>query len=166
MARGELSDISELNEGEEATVLAEIASVNLRHAAGRKILEVIVTDGSAKMSLTFFNQAGATRSIDWTAAHQWSFAPINEQRFPAVALARHCGEIGGGATTIYNAANEIAVAAFINQAIPFTAIVKIVESSVNALAQGARSIRDLSDVSAIEQDARLHAERFVAEMRS
>ena len=110
--------------------------------------------------------AGATRSIDWTTAHQWSFAPINEQQFPAVALARHCGEIGGGATTIYNAANEIAVAAFINQAIPFTAIVKIVESSVNALAQGALSIRDLSDVSAIEQDARLHAERFVAEMRS
>ena len=110
--------------------------------------------------------AGATRSIDWTTAHQWSFAPINEQQFPAVALARHCGEIGGGATTIYNAANEIAVAAFINQAIPFTAIVKIVESSVKALAQGALSIRDLSDVSAIEQDARLHAERFVAEMRS
>ena len=110
--------------------------------------------------------AGATRSIDWTTAHQWSFAPINEQQFPAVALARHCGEIGGGATTIYNAANEIAVAAFINQSIPFTAIVKIVESSVNALAQGALSIRDLSDVSAIEQDARLHAERFVAEMRS
>jgi len=110
--------------------------------------------------------AGATRSIDWTTAHQWSFAPINEQQFPAVALARHCGEIGGGATTIYNAANEIAVAAFINQSIPFTAIVKIVESSVKALAQGALSIRDLSDVSAIEQDARLHAERFVAEMRS
>ena len=110
--------------------------------------------------------AGATRSIDWTAAHQWSFAPINEQRFPAVALARHCGEIGGGATTVYNAANEIAVAAFINQTIPFTAIVKIVESSVNALAQSTLSIRDLSDVSAIEQDARLHAERFVAEMRS
>ena len=110
--------------------------------------------------------AGATQSIDWTTAHQWSFAPINEQQFPAVALARHCGEIGGGATTIYNAANEIAVAAFINQSIPFTAIVKIVESSVKALAQGALSIRDLSDVSAIEQDARLHAERFVAEMRS
>ena len=110
--------------------------------------------------------AGATRAIDWSTSHQWSFAPINERQFPAVALARHCGEIGGGATTIYNAANEIAVEAFINQAIPFTAIVKIVESSVNSLAQGALTIRDLSDVSAIEQDARLHAERFVAEMRS
>jgi ATP-dependent DNA helicase RecG len=63
VARGELSDISELHEGEEATVLAEIASVNLRHAAGRKILEVIVTDGSAKMSLTFFNQAWREKEL-------------------------------------------------------------------------------------------------------
>ena len=54
--RGELSNISELAEGEEATVLAEIAAVHLRRASGRTILEVVVTDGSAKLWLTFFNQ--------------------------------------------------------------------------------------------------------------
>jgi len=54
--RGQLSDIAELKEGEEATVLAEIAAVNLRRASGRTILEVVVTDGSAKLWLTFFNQ--------------------------------------------------------------------------------------------------------------
>jgi len=56
VARGELSDIAELDDGEEATVLAEISAVNLRRASGRTILEVVVTDGSAKMWLTFFNQ--------------------------------------------------------------------------------------------------------------
>ncbi len=56
VARGELSNISELAEGEEATVLAEIAAVHLRRASGRTILEVVVTDGSAKLWLTFFNQ--------------------------------------------------------------------------------------------------------------
>ena len=56
VVRGELSDIAELEDGEETTVLAEIASVNLRRASGRTILEVVVTDGSAKMWLTFFNQ--------------------------------------------------------------------------------------------------------------
>ena len=57
--RGELSDIAELKEGDEVTVLAEIFSASNRKLHGRKgsILEVIVTDGSAKMSLTFFNQA-------------------------------------------------------------------------------------------------------------
>ena len=56
VVRGELSNISELAEGEEATVLAEIAAVHLRRASGRTILEVVVTDGSAKLWLTFFNQ--------------------------------------------------------------------------------------------------------------
>ena len=54
--RGELSNILELAEGEEATVLAKIASTHLRRASGRTILEVVVTDGSAKLYLTFFNQ--------------------------------------------------------------------------------------------------------------
>ena len=54
--RGELTDIDALHEGEEATVLAEISKVSLRRASGRTILEVILTDGKATMSLTFFNQ--------------------------------------------------------------------------------------------------------------
>jgi ATP-dependent DNA helicase RecG len=56
VVRGEFSDISNLIEGDEVTVLAEIAAVKTRRANGRNILEVNVTDGSAVMSLTFFNQ--------------------------------------------------------------------------------------------------------------
>ena len=56
VVRGELSDIAELADGEEVTVLAEISAVNLRRANGRTILEVVLTDGSAKLWLTFFNQ--------------------------------------------------------------------------------------------------------------
>ena len=56
VVRGEFSDISGLLEGDEVTVLAEIAAVKTRRANGRNILEVNVTDGSAVMSLTFFNQ--------------------------------------------------------------------------------------------------------------
>jgi ATP-dependent DNA helicase RecG len=56
VVRGELSDISELLEGDEVTVLAEVAAVKTRRANGRHILEVNLTDGSAVMALTFFNQ--------------------------------------------------------------------------------------------------------------
>jgi ATP-dependent DNA helicase RecG len=56
VVRGEFSDISSLIEGDEVTVLAEIAAVKTRRTNGRNILEVNVTDGSAVMSLTFFNQ--------------------------------------------------------------------------------------------------------------
>ena len=65
LVRGELSDIAELKEGDEVTVLAEIFSSSSRKLHGRKgsILEVIVTDGSAKMSLTFFNQAWREKEL-------------------------------------------------------------------------------------------------------
>jgi ATP-dependent DNA helicase RecG len=65
LVRGELSDISELHEGDEVTILAEIFSASSRRLHGRKgnILEVIVTDGSAKMSLTFFNQAWREKEL-------------------------------------------------------------------------------------------------------
>ena len=57
MVRGELSDISMLQEGDETTILAQIYATSNRPLRGRKgsILEVVVTDGSDKISLTFFN---------------------------------------------------------------------------------------------------------------
>ncbi|MEN9735931.1 MAG: hypothetical protein RL129_641 [Actinomycetota bacterium] len=61
--RGELSDISELIEGEETTVMAAIDSVNHRNIRGRHVLEVIITDGTSKMSCTFFNQAWREKSL-------------------------------------------------------------------------------------------------------
>ena len=65
LVRGELSNISELNEGDEVTILAEVFSASSRRLQGRKgnILEVIVTDGSAKLSLTFFNQAWREKEL-------------------------------------------------------------------------------------------------------
>ncbi len=65
VVRGELTDIESLTEGEEATILAEIEKVSVRRIPGRKggILEVIVTDGRAKLSLTFFNQAWREKDL-------------------------------------------------------------------------------------------------------
>ena len=63
--RGELTDISTLQEGDEVTILAEVFSTSNRPLHGRKgsIFEVIVTDGKAKLSLTFFNQAWREKMI-------------------------------------------------------------------------------------------------------
>jgi 1-deoxy-D-xylulose-5-phosphate reductoisomerase len=97
----------------------------------------------------------ATQAIDWKLSHQWSFEPIDSQRFPAVALARHCGELGGAMPAIFNAANEIAVAGFIDEKIAFTSILPVIESVVAANAGAEKTKpRDLADVSAIEDNAR------------
>jgi ATP-dependent DNA helicase RecG len=63
VVRGELTDISTLLADDEVTILAEIQAVNLRRANGKNILEVVVTDGSAKLSLTFFNQAWREKDL-------------------------------------------------------------------------------------------------------
>lgn len=63
--RGELTDISGLKAEDEVTILAEVFSTNARPLHGRKgtILEVVVTDGTSKLSLTFFNQAWREREL-------------------------------------------------------------------------------------------------------
>ncbi len=63
--RGELTEIEEIPVGSEATILAEIVSVKTRKIPQRKggILEVIVSDGSAKLILTFFNQVWREKEL-------------------------------------------------------------------------------------------------------
>ena len=99
--------------------------------------------------------AGATAPIDWSSAATWNFAPIDHAKFPAVDLARRCGSLGGGLPAIFNAANEVAVAAFLDSHIGYSAIIDTVDAVVQQLSPSAVSpLRDLADVSAIEEDAR------------
>ena len=92
--------------------------------------------------------------------------PIDNAKFPAVDLARRCGELGGGLPAIFNAANEVAVEAFINGSIPFVKIVDVVDATVQKLGGNSPiTIRSLSDVSAIEDDARVLANQLVQERK-
>jgi 1-deoxy-D-xylulose-5-phosphate reductoisomerase len=99
--------------------------------------------------------AGSMPAIDWSKAHSWEFQPIDEARFPSVALARRSGALGGSFTAIFNAANEVAVDAFLSERISFTDIVDTIERTMAKLNSGApEKLRDLADVTAIENDAR------------
>jgi 1-deoxy-D-xylulose-5-phosphate reductoisomerase len=109
----------------------------------------------------------ATPAIDWKQSHSWSFEPIDQVRFPAVELAKRCGELGGGLPAIFNAANEVAVDAFLKGSITFVSIMECVEQSVQKLGGANPSaIRDLSDVSALEQDAKSVAREVLQRMVS
>ena len=105
---------------------------------------------------------GAIAPIDWSTAHTWNFAPIDHARFPAIDLARRCGEIGGAMPAIFNAANEEAVAAFLKGEIRFTEIIEIVDAVLQHLASIApTTLSDIADVSAIEDDARASANKNI-----
>ena len=104
----------------------------------------------------------ATKAIDWMQSHTWNFAPIDTNRFPAVALAREVGAIGGGLPAVFNAANEVAVQAFVDGSIRFTEIVETVSSVVDSLrGKVSGTLRDLADVSAVEEDARRTARELL-----
>lgn len=107
----------------------------------------------------------AMPAIDWTKNQTWNFDPIDNKRFPSIDLARRCGDGGGAMTAIYNAANEVAVEAFLQRQIPFTAIVATIEKAINQMeARASSTIRDLDDVTAIEQDARRVAVELVGKV--
>jgi 1-deoxy-D-xylulose-5-phosphate reductoisomerase len=97
---------------------------------------------------------GATKTMNWSQAHTLEFEPIDNERFPVIELARRCGELGGGLPAIFNAANEVAVAAFLAGQISFNSIIESVDLAVQKLGSAVNPIRDLADVSAIENDAR------------
>ena len=109
----------------------------------------------------------ATPAMDWKQTQSWDFEPIDHERFPAIELAKRCGELGGGLPAIFNASNEVAVEAFLKGSIAFTSIMECVEQSVQRLGgSNPSSIRDLSDVTAIEHDARTVAQEVLQRMVS
>jgi len=107
----------------------------------------------------------ATAAIDWSESHTWEFSPIDNEKYPAIELAKRCGQVGAGLPAVYNAANEVAVAAFLAGQIKFTAIIDTVESVVQSFGSNTTTtIRDISDVSGIEQSARSKAAEIIKEI--
>jgi 1-deoxy-D-xylulose-5-phosphate reductoisomerase len=76
---------------------------------------------------------GVEAPLDFTKLLSLEFRPVDEVRFPMLRLAKTAMETGGVAPTIYNAANEIAVAAFMDGRIPFLAIPRVVEHSLGTV---------------------------------
>lgn len=90
--------------------------------------------------------AGAASACDFTAASRWDFEPLDDEVFPAVALAREAGRAGGCLTAIYNAANEEAAEAFLAGRIRFPAIVRTVAHVLRAADQWAAEPATVDDV--------------------
>ncbi|QYJ05806.1 1-deoxy-D-xylulose-5-phosphate reductoisomerase [Nocardioides panacisoli] len=72
----------------------------------------------------------AAPPVDWTRSETWQFDPLDDVAFPAVALARDAGARGGTAPAVYNAANEVCVAAFREGRLRFTGIVEVIADVV------------------------------------
>jgi 1-deoxy-D-xylulose 5-phosphate reductoisomerase len=95
--------------------------------------------------------ADAAPGLDWTTAASWTFEPLDEQAFPAVALAREAARLGGTAPAVYNGANEACVAEFLAGSISFPRIVDTIArilSEHDTSRAGAATLEDVLDVDA------------------
>jgi 1-deoxy-D-xylulose-5-phosphate reductoisomerase len=93
-----------------------------------------------------------TPRLDLAALGRLTFAAPDDQRFPALRLARAALQQGGASPTILNAANEIAVHAFLEREIGFLDIARIVERTLENL--GNNRIASLEDVHNFDKEAR------------
>lgn len=75
---------------------------------------------------------GATAPCDWTSPTAWTFEPLDENVFPALALAKRAGSMAGTAPAVLNGANEVAVAAFLAGEIPYLEVVELVSQVLDA----------------------------------
>lgn len=97
--------------------------------------------------------------LDFAALSKLTFAAPDMERFPGLALARAALEEGGSAPVILNGANEAAVAAFLEERIPFGRIAEIIAETMNACPRFA--IDEIGDVHAADAQARAVAAEII-----
>lgn len=97
--------------------------------------------------------------LDLFAVARLDFQAPDERRFPCLRLARQVAEIGGTAPALLNAANEIAVQAFLERRIRFPQIATIIEDVLNL--EPAVEVESLDSVLLADASARAHAEQWL-----
>ncbi|MEQ9266892.1 MAG: 1-deoxy-D-xylulose-5-phosphate reductoisomerase [Balneolaceae bacterium] len=99
-----------------------------------------------------------TPRMDWAAAQELSFSPVDYERFPCVKLAMDAIKIGNTAPAVLNAANEVAVQRFLNKEISYISIPKIIEKSLDRFSQGDKIT--LNTLQQIDTETRAFASRI------
>ncbi|AQZ93284.1 1-deoxy-D-xylulose-5-phosphate reductoisomerase [Halopseudomonas phragmitis] len=100
-------------------------------------------------------------ALDLLLTARLDFQAPDPQRFPCLGLARQAAEAGGTACAMLNAANEVAVAAFLERRIGFTDIPVIIEDTLNRIT--VESVKDLQHIMWADQVAREQAAHWVAQ---
>jgi 1-deoxy-D-xylulose-5-phosphate reductoisomerase len=137
---------------------------------GSVIAQLGVTDMRLPIQYAFSypeRWGGMLERLDLTQAGRLEFQPPDPQRFPCLALAFRALRDGGALPIVLNAANEIAVNAFLCRRLSFSAIPALIERAVSdAEGRAAVDVKSLSDVRAVDRWARSRAEELLGLLQS
>ena len=134
------------------------ALVRLRD--GSSLAHVVYPDMRVPISyaLTYPNRAAVDLpQLDFASGLVLEFEPVDEESFPMLGLARLAGERGGSYPCAFNAANEVAVAAFLDGRLPFLGIPEVAERTLDA-ADGSPAT-DVESLREADREARRLAEQ-------
>jgi 1-deoxy-D-xylulose-5-phosphate reductoisomerase len=96
--------------------------------------------------------------IDWTKPRTWEFSPPDMEKFPLLGLAYRCQESGGSAACTLNAADEIAVEAFLRGEISYPGIAAVVEETLSRMPN--RQAGSIGDILEIDLESRALARQL------
>ena len=103
-------------------------------------------------------------ALDFTKISALTFREPQKDRYPCLFLGMEASLCGQAMTTALNAANEVAVASFLNESLPFVGIAKVVDHVLNSISGS--SAYELEEILAIDAQARTLAQNFVASFKS
>lgn len=130
---------------------------------GSVIAQVCATDMRMPIqyAMTFPERAEApVPRLNWQEAAQWSFYPPDFEKFPLLKLAYEAQKIGGSATAVLNAADEVAVAEFLKGSISFLGISQTVEETLQRTP--IREPSNIEEVLEADREARRIAASVIA----
>jgi len=134
----------------------------IEYSDGSVLAQVSATDMRMPIqyALTYPDRLEApVPKVDWTKAKNWEFFPPDYEKFPLLRLAYQCQETGGSATCTLNAADEIAVEAFLQGKIAYLAIAEVVAETLSRIP--VRHPRTVGDILEIDGESRELARELV-----
>jgi 1-deoxy-D-xylulose-5-phosphate reductoisomerase len=134
----------------------------IEYTDGSVLAQICATDMRMPIqyALTYPDRAEApVPKIDWRKAREWEFLPPDFDKFPLLKVAYQCQEAGGSATCTLNAADEIAVEAFLQGSVGYLSIAEIVRETLSRVP--CRTPRSVGDILEIDRVSRACARELV-----
>ena len=97
--------------------------------------------------------------LDWSQAAQWTFEPPDYQKFPLLGMAYEAAAAGGSASATLNAADEVAVEAFLAGKIPFPGIAATVSECLEQVP--VRQLTSVAEILELDRESRRVAQQVI-----
>jgi 1-deoxy-D-xylulose-5-phosphate reductoisomerase len=140
----------------------------IRLVDGTVLAQLSIPDmkGPIAYALTYPNDrlGRVMERLDFTRVTELTFLPVDDEKFPGLRRAKECLEGTNGACAVLNAANEVAVELFLNKALPFQSIHRLIGDALEKF--GARSYQTIGELFSLTDEVSVWARQQAPSIRT